>query len=125
MRFDPKDPPREFEVGFDLKRTIRDCGNMYLSLDEQITFVTESGNEYDVTRKDFGFYMGPSLNGRLASFKLRAVLVKNRVDRYFVLLVEQGRESEFERYVQEEQLELVCWMDNTESLKSLEAGCKP
>lgn len=122
MRFDPKIPPREFEVGYDVKGTIRDCGSMRLAPDEQITFLTERGGEYDLTRKDWGFYATPSLNGRLASFNLRAVLVKNRVDRFFVMLVERGKEDLFERYVHREPLKIICWMDTLEVLQSLEAA---
>lgn len=121
MRFEPKHPPREFEVGYDVKGTIRDCGRMHLAPDEQITFSTEDGKEYDVTRKEWGFYATPSLNGRLAGFKLRAVLVKNRVDRYFVLLVEQGKEDAFNRYVAGEPLKIVAWLDTTEALENLES----
>jgi hypothetical protein len=120
MKFDPKNPPRDFEVGFDKKGIIRDCGTMHLDADEQITFVTESGNEYDVTRKDWGFYAGPSLNGRLLQFNLRAVLVKNRIDRYFIMLVERGKEDRFERYVREEPLTIVAWLDSTAALRTLE-----
>ena len=120
MKFQPKQPPREFEVGFDKKGIIRDCGSLHLAPDEQVTFVTDSGNEYDVTRKDWGFYAGPSLNGRLAGFNLRAVLVKNRIDRFFVLLVEKGMEPAFERYVREEPLQIVAWLDTKESLLELE-----
>src|SRR5258708_1333337 len=101
MRFKQKQPPREFEVGFEKKGIIRDCGTMHLAADEQITFVTEESKEYDVTRKDWGFYAGPSLNGRLAKFNLRAVLVKNRIGRFFVMLVEHGKEHLFQRYVDE------------------------
>lgn len=122
MKFEPKDPPREFEVGFDKKGVIRDCGTMRLAPDEQITFVTEDGKEYDVTRKDWGFYAAPSLNGRLAGFDLRAVLVKNRIDRFFVLLVQRGREDAFNRYVEEEPLTVVAWLDTTEALTRLEAA---
>jgi hypothetical protein len=121
MQFEPKQPPREFEVGFDKKGVIRDCGTMHLQSDEQITFKTEDGKEYDVTRKEWGFYAGPSLNGRLASFNLRAVLVKNRIDRFFVLLVECGKEESFERYAGGEPLQIVAWLDTTENLKRLEA----
>ena len=121
MKFQPRHPPREFEVGFDKKGIIHDCGSMYLAPDEQITFVTDNGNEYDVTRKDWGFYAGPSLNGRLAGFNLRAVLVKNRVDRFFVLLVERGMEASFESYVREEPLQIIAWLDTKESLLELEA----
>ena len=121
MKFEAKQPPRAFEVGFDKKGIILDCGAMRLAVDEQITFVTEAGGEYDVTRKDWGFYAGPSLNGRLESFGLRAVLVKNRVNRYFVLLVERGKEAAFDEYVAGEPLIVVAWLDTTEALQSLEA----
>lgn len=122
MRFEPKQPPREFEVGFDRKGIIKDCGTMLLAPDEQITLVTEQGNEYDVTRKEWGFYATPSLNGRLANFDLRGVLVKNRISRYFVFLVQRGKEDAFQRYVEGEPLSVVAWLDTTESLEALEAG---
>ncbi len=121
MRFEPLQPPREFQVGFDKKGVIRDCGTMRLAPDEQITFKTDDGKEYDVTRKEWGFYAAPSLNGRLADFKLRAVLVKNRIGRFFVLLVECGKEEAFNRYVESEPLSIVAWLDTTENLKRLEA----
>lgn len=124
MKFEPRQPPREFEVGFDKKGVIRDCGTMRLAPDEQITFVTEDGNEYDVTRKDWGFYAAPSLNGRLANFDLRAVLVKNRIDRFFVLLVQRGSEDAFMRYAEDEPLTIVAWLDTTEALTGLEAKAK-
>ncbi|TLG77604.1 hypothetical protein [Methylocystis sp. B8] len=122
MKFEPKIPPREFEVGYDVKGIIRDCGSMRLTADEQVTFLTEDGGEYDLTRKEWGFYATPSLNGRLASFDLRAVLVKNRVDRFFVLLVERGKEEAFDRYVRQEPLKIVTWLDSLEALQTLEAA---
>jgi hypothetical protein len=125
VEFIAKRPPREFEVGFDKKGIIRDCGTMSLDPDEQITFVTEDGKEYDVTRKEWGFYAGPSLNGRLAGFNLRAVLLKNRINRYFVLLVERGKEGMFEQYVREESMQLISWLDSDAALGSLEEKLKP
>jgi hypothetical protein len=122
MKFEPKNPPREFEVGYDVKGIIRDCGSMRLAADEQVTFFTEDGAEYDLTRKEWGFYATPSLNGRLAGFNLRAVLVKNRVDRFFVLLVERGKEEAFDRYVRSEPLKIVAWLDSLEALQGLEAS---
>lgn len=122
MKFEPKNPPREFEVGYDVKGIIRDCGSIRLDPDEQVTFFTEQGGEYDLTRKSWGFYATPSLNGRLANFNLRAVLVKNRVDRFFVMLVERGKENAFDRYVKAEPLKIVAWLDTLEALKALEAS---
>ncbi|MDH3974313.1 MAG: class I SAM-dependent methyltransferase [Deltaproteobacteria bacterium] len=120
MKFKEISPPREFEAGFDIKRTIKDCGRIELSPNEQVTFITDSGKEYDLTRKNFGFYATPSLNRRLKQFDLRAVLVKNRLDQFFILLVEKEKENLFDKYMEEEKMELVTWMDTTEALSNLD-----
>jgi hypothetical protein len=122
MKFEPKVPPREFEVGYDVKGIIRDCGSVRLAPDEQVTFLTEDGGEYDLTRKEWGFYATPSLNGRLAGFNLRAVLVKNRLNRFFVMLVERGKEEAFDHYVRQEPLKIVTWLDSLEALQALETA---
>jgi hypothetical protein len=120
MKFDPKDPPRTFEVGNTVRFTMKDCGSVRLEPDEQLTFTTESGAEYDLARKSWGFYATPSLNARLLQFGLRAVLVKNPIGRFFVLLVERGKDAEFAEYVRVERLETVCWLDSSQSLARIE-----
>ena len=125
MRFEPKQPPRRFEVGTDVKFEMADCGRMHLAADEQITLITEAGGEYDVARKGWGFYATPSLNGRLESFGLRGVLIRNTLTgRYFVLLVERGQEDAFDGYRRRESLEIVAWMDSTEALDRLRAALR-
>jgi hypothetical protein len=114
------EPPREFEVGYGPKVKIKDCAHIDLAADEQVTFHTKAGAEYDLVRKDWGFYATPSLNGRLARFGLRSVLVKNRVGLYFLLLVEQGQEASFERYVEDESLQIITWMETAEQLAAVE-----
>ncbi len=126
MRFEPKDPPRLFEVdqptAVPEPLYLKDCGNLSLATDEQITFVTESGGEYDVARKSWGYYATPSLNSRLVGFGLRAALLKDEAGKFVIVLVEQGREPEFDRYVEVEGYTVVCWMDSTASLEALEAS---
>jgi hypothetical protein len=61
-----------------------------------------------------------ALNGRLPSFGLRAVLVRNPSERYFVLLVEKDKQAQFDAYVKSERLEIVCWLDSVEQLRKLE-----
>jgi hypothetical protein len=120
VNFEPKDPPRRFPVGNAVKFDMKDCGTLRLDPDEQVTLVTESGAEYDVARKDWGFYATPSLNGRLEQFALRGVLIKNRgTGRYFVLLVERGREAGFEAYCAQENLAVIAWLDSTRALDAL------
>jgi hypothetical protein len=122
MHFDVKDPPRGFIVGNAGPIEMKDCGTVHLAADEQVTLVTESGGEYDVARKDWGFYATPSLNGRLEGFGLRAVLIQNRgTKRYFVLLVERGSERSFERYLEVENLRIVHWLDSSEACAALDA----
>lgn len=120
MKFSPIEPPRQFKVGFGKVFYMKDCAHIELSPDEQVTFITESGAEYDLARKSWGFYATPSLNGRLEQFGLRGVLVKNRINRYFVMLVEKGREQLFEEYLTAEDLKIICWLDTGEALRDLE-----
>jgi hypothetical protein len=121
VKLEPKDPPRAFLVGNAEKFEMHDCGTVRLESDEQITFVTPSGAEYDVARKSWGFYATPSLNGRLTQFGLRGALVKNRsTSRFFVLLVESGSEDLFERYCARENLVVVVWLDSSAALEELE-----
>jgi len=120
MKFQAQDPPRRFFVGKNVSIELADCGSIALAPDEQVTFVTESGGEFDVARKSWGFYATPSLNGRLAGFGLRAVLVRNRsTDRYFVLLVERGQEPAFDAYLRQETSDIVAWLDSDDSLTTL------
>jgi hypothetical protein len=122
VKFEPKQPPRLFKVGNSVKFDMKDCGSLRLEPDEQVTLVTGSGAEYDVARKDWGFYATPSLNGRLEQFGLRGVLIKNRgTGRYFILLVERGREAQFDMYCEQENLAVIAWLDSSDALDALAA----
>jgi hypothetical protein len=120
MKVVVNDPPRTFGVGQDDHIQLKDCAHIALDADEQITLTTDSGGEFDVVRKSWGFYATPSLNRRLPSFGLRPVLLKSPGDIYYVLLVEQGKEAEFDEYVVKEKQVIVAWLDTTESLQALE-----
>jgi len=124
MKFDVVDPPRIFEVGRGEIIQLKDCGRINLVPDEQVTFVTDSGAEYDVARKSWGFYATPSLNGRLKTFGLRAVLVKSPNSKYYVFLVESGKEADFQRYLDSEGHTIVTWMDSDNTLEGLERKIK-
>ena len=112
MNFIPKIPAREFFTGETLT-LMHDCGEMFLTQNEQITFKRESGAEYDVTAKDWGFYATPSLNGRLSKFGFRTALVSNtKTKRRFVLIVEKGFEESFTSYLKLESLVVEMWLDD-------------
>lgn len=110
MRLRARPAPRAFHCGRRSDVVMHDTGSVELEADEQVTFTTDAGGEYDVARKSWGFYATPSLNGRLARFGLRPALVRNGDDRCFVVLVEAGHEAEFADYAASERLE-VAWLD--------------
>tara|TARA_E500000178_G_scaffold104324_1_gene103972 strand:+ start:151 stop:522 length:372 start_codon:yes stop_codon:yes gene_type:complete len=120
MKIKKNIPPRLFEVGNKVKFNIKDCGSIYLKSDEQVTFKCEKGSEYDVTKKEWGYYATPSLNGRLKNFGLKGVLIINNITRkFFVFLVESGKEKLFNKYCDQENLSVVCWLDSNESCENL------
>ncbi len=105
------DPPRRFVVGRNASIEMKDCGQILLEADEQVTFITALGAEYDVARKEWGFYATPSVNGRLKAMGFKTALVKNPHHRYYVLLVEQDKIEQFLAYLQQEESEIVEWLD--------------
>ena len=120
MKFIPTDPPRRFTVGRLAPIELKDCGRVALDPDEQVTFVTEAGGEYDVARKSWGFYATPSLNRRLPSFGLKPALVGSPDGRRYVFLIERGREDEFSRYAASENLRVIRWLDSDQALAAIE-----
>jgi SAM-dependent methyltransferase len=120
MKFRVNDPPRTFNIGRGEPIIIRDVAHIELEPDEQVTFEGAGGVEYDVARKAWGFYATPSLNGRLLDHQLRAVLARSPAHKYFVFLVERGREAEFQSYLDAEQNVIVRWLDNEADLRACE-----
>ncbi len=118
----PQVPPRKFRVGTAGHVELSDCGRIELGPNEQVTFTTEAGGEYDVARKAWGFYATPSLNDRLPRFGLRPALVKGLEEKFFVMLVERGHEDAFRAYLGGEGLTLLRWLDDERFLRGLEAG---
>lgn len=119
MQLQRNDPPREFQVGAPPQITIRDCGRIALEADEQVTFTTEAGGEYDVARKSWGFYATPSANGRLAKFNLRTALVINAAGMLYVMLVESGCEQDFQEYLDHDGQRVITWLDTDAAVERL------
>lgn len=120
MKITENVPPRPFTVGKRGQVVLKDCARVYLNADEQVTFCTESGGEYDVTRKSWGFYATPSLNGRLTQFGLRSALVRGTDGKRFVMLAERPSQPEFEAYLRQHELTLVAWLDDEGTLETIE-----
>lgn len=118
MKFEPREPPRTFTVGRE-PIVLKDCGAITLEPDEQVTFVTGGGAEYDVARKDWGFYATPSLNGRLPDHGLRPALVVSASNRLYLLLVEDPDDGRFEQYLAAEDMRVLAWLDSDDRVDDL------
>ena len=111
MKIKEKQPPRTFNCGINNQIEIKDCAEIELKSDEQVTFMVGS-SEYDVTRKSWGYYATPSLNSRLVSFGFRGCLVRNKnTSRRYIFLMQVGKEKEFQAYLDLENIEVVSWLD--------------
>lgn len=118
MKIRELEPPREFKAG---SVRILHCATISLEPDEQVTFNT-NGHEYDVVRKDWGYYATPSMNGRLRMQGLRSALVCNIQGKIFLRLVEQEKVEAFRTYMAQQQESLLCWLDSDEEVLSLLRG---
>lgn len=114
MNFDEKNPPRVFAVGANRQIDIKDCGVVALEADEQVTFVSPEGREYDLAAKEWGFYATPSMNGRLRDQGFKTALVRNSIGRYFVMIVDLNKTDLFQSYLDEEEQTIVEWLDERE-----------
>lgn len=118
MKLDRREPPRAFEVG---GASLLDCGTLRLAPGEQVTVATETGGEYDVARRAWGFYATPSLNGRLGRYGLRPLLAANEAGKFFVLLLERGGDDALATYLREQHMRIVCWLDDDATLRAIAA----
>lgn len=122
MKIQENNPPRAFVVGqADHPITLHDCAHLSLASDEQITLIGPTGSELDITRKSWGYYAMASLNSRLLNFGLHTVLVRSTADnKFFILLVEAGKEAEFQTYLAETHQEIITWLDSDEALAQIQ-----
>jgi hypothetical protein len=106
-----KKKPRNFNVGIKKNITIKDMGEINLSSNEQITFITQDKKRYDFCRKDWGFYATPSINHRLKKEGFRTALVKNSQNRLYIMVVDKKFIAKFNKYCKIENQKVLLWLD--------------
>ena len=112
MKVQEKVPTRVFCVGSENFTQIQDCGDIYLLPNEQVSFVTPQNRRYDFVRKNWGFYSTPSINSRLKNQGFKVALVKNELDRIFIMTVEEDKIDLFQNYCEEEAQSILEWRDD-------------
>ena len=99
MKIKLKDEPRKFTFK-DI--TLSDMGKIHLENNEMVSFVNQSGKECDFVQKSWGFYVCPSVNGRLKHEGFKTALVSNTDKRLYVLVVDKDKIKEFHEYMKDQ-----------------------
>ncbi|MCJ8344382.1 hypothetical protein MJH12_02490 [bacterium] len=109
MKTNFKETPRTFGVK---GHKIHDMGSLELEDGEMVTFRTKSNKECDFVAKDWGFYLGPSLNSRLKQEGFKTALVLNEQGQIYINAVDVEKMDLFLQYLKTNQNNTVlCWLD--------------
>lgn len=108
---------RKFKVGKRNSIVITDAGSVYLKNDELVTF-KDGKKEFDIGKKNWGYYGTPTLNKRLPNFGYSAALIRHKVfDTYAVLIVDKKKKKTFLNYLKKEDMRVICWLNNKNLIK--------
>ena len=102
---------REFFVGLNQNIKIKHVANIYLKSNEQITFISNKFQEYDVVNKSWGHYATSSINKRLMQFNYKTGLIKNTNGRFYITVVNKKKIYSFKNYLKKENIKLISWLD--------------
>lgn len=101
---------RKFKVGI-TKTTMTHIGDLKLANDEVLTVKAGKNKEYDITRKNWGFYSTPSINKRLLTYGFESAITYNtKRARYFMQIVEKNKKKEFKKYLKSQGMILITWL---------------
>ena len=109
-------PARKFFVGKaynDIE--IQHCATLWLQPNEMITFAAKDDlNGYDITCKDWGYYLTQSINSRLSSQDLKVFVIEGIDDgKQFIVSVKADDASffSFNSYLNSEKLKIIHCFD--------------
>lgn len=112
MKIKIRKKPRIFKVNVgSTKIQLNDMAKITLKKNEQVTF-KYLNSEYDVAKKDWGYYATPSINGRLKQFGFRTFLIKNKRDKLYIFLVLKNKFKSFKKYCKDDNQKIVMELTN-------------
>ena len=100
---------RKFKVGIK-KIELIEKAHISLKNNEMVTFKSNK-MEYDVVKKDWGYYATPSLNQRLLKFNFKTCIIKNKTSKnIFILIVDKKKIRSLNKYLKSENCAVVKWL---------------
>jgi len=102
---------RNFVVGGNKNIYINEKAKIYLKNNEQVVFLDQS-SQYEIVKKNWGFYATPSINKRLKKNKFRTFLVINKKKNIYLMLVNKSKIKIFNNYLKNEKNEKLIELTN-------------
>ncbi|MDA7604044.1 hypothetical protein N8724_01440 [Candidatus Pelagibacter sp.] len=100
---------RKFKVGIS-NIILKEVAKISLKKNEIVTFC-DGEIEYDVVKKNWGYYATPSINSRLLKFGLKTCIIKSKVTKnIFITLVQNNKKKEFNKYLKDERCKVIKWL---------------
>lgn len=100
---------RKFKVGFN-NITLSEVAKISLKQDEMVTFYNGK-IEYDIVKKNWGYYATPSINKRLINHNLKTCIIENIItNNRFIILVQKNKKKKFNKYLKDEKCKVVKWL---------------
>ena len=102
---------RKFKPSKNSSFFITEKAKIFLENNEQITMVDKFKNEYDVVKKNWGYYATPSINKRLIKNNYHTYLVKNKINNtIFLHLVNKKKKKQFYNYLKKHKIKILKWI---------------
>jgi len=88
-----------------------------LKSDQQITLINGK-SEYDIAKKNWGFYVTPSIQKRLKKFNLEVYLI-SKSNNYFLCLVKQKKKRLFKSFLLKKKMKFIQNLSTTQKFKKI------
>ena len=96
---------RRFEASEDL--LISEVGRLDLGKDEQILLSNGEDIPFEVCAKEWGYYIGGSLGGRMKSYGKKIFLCRNSKEQKYLLLVNEDQIHLFLKYLEFNEMTVI------------------
>tara|TARA_B110000971_G_scaffold221989_1_gene272287 strand:- start:735 stop:1082 length:348 start_codon:yes stop_codon:yes gene_type:complete len=91
---------------------INKTGDIILKNNELVSFIeNKKKNEYDIVKKNWGYYVSSSINNRLKSNNFKIALIKNEQDKFFLCAVDSQKLDVFKNYIKKDNQKIVKWLN--------------
>jgi hypothetical protein len=86
--------------------------DIFLKDNEFITFFEKkkTHKEYDVVKKNWGYYATPSINKRLKFYGYSVAIIKNLHGKYFICIVNVDKRRDFYQYLKKDKQKIILWL---------------